>query len=66
MIVKTEKDHVYRDSDSKALLNKNIGALEEYKLRKRQRKEYIEMADRVTKLEEVVEMLLSQLPHIKD
>ena len=62
MIIKTEKDHIYRDSDSKALLNKNIGALEEYKLRKKQRREYIEMADRLTKLEEVVEMLLSRLP----
>jgi Tfp pilus assembly protein PilO len=62
MIIKTEKDHIYRDSDSSALLNRNMEALKEYKLRKQQRSEFQQMADRLTKLEEVVEMLLSRLP----
>jgi hypothetical protein len=62
MIIKTEKDHIYRDSDTSALLNKNMAALKEYKLRKQQRSEFQQMADRLTKLEEVVEMLLSRLP----
>lgn len=58
MIIQTEEKDFYRDTSTRALINTNVKALKEHKLKK-------EQAARIEKLEDEMQCVLSLLQEIR-
>jgi len=72
ILIQTEDSNLVRDAHSKALLNKNVAALNEYKARKKfletTKKDEFDTKERLQKLEQDmsdIKKLLIEIAHIR-
>lgn len=72
ILIQTEDSNLVRDAHSKALLNKNVAALNEYKARKKfletTKKDEFDIKERLQKLEQDmsdIKKLLIEIAHIR-
>lgn len=57
MIIKTDKEHLYKDQKTGALINKNISELQRYKTQKKQFNEIKKIIQRLEDVEKKLESL---------
>lgn len=61
MLHKTEKEHLYRDSETNALLNKDMVGLEAYKKKKKRIEDQKNLSKRIDILEDKFDIMLGML-----
>lgn len=61
---KTEREDLYRDKESNALLNTNNRALQAYKMKKKQMKEQNNLSSRVDEIEDKIDHIYLMMKHL--
>jgi len=61
---RTEREDLYRDKESNALLNTNNRALQAYKMKKKQMEEQNNLSNRVDAIEDKIDHIYLMMKHL--